>query len=48
MRERRDRNKEQHQEGNSVKTELSMLIFHILIYFTPEGSGEAIDFINMI
>ena len=50
--ERRDRNTDQHQEGNPVHTE-----FHIhpplfstclFIYFTPEGEGEAIDCLNRI
>lgn len=48
MRERRDRNTEQHQERNSVNTELPKFIFHIFIYFTPEGMGEATDLIIMI
>ena len=48
MREIKDRNTEQHQEGNSVNTESPVFIFHMHIYFTPKGVGEATDFINTI
>ena len=48
MREIKDRNTEQHWEGNSVNTESATFIFHMLIYSTPKGEGEARDFINRI
>ena len=48
MKEIKDRNTEQHWEGNSVNTE-SNLYSPMLIYFPPkEDGGEATDFINMI
>ena len=40
MREIKDRNTEQHQEGNSVNTEQISFIFNLLIYFSPIGEGE--------
>ena len=41
MREIKDRNTEQHWEGNSMNTECASFIFHMLIiHFTPEGERE--------
>ena len=40
MREIKDRNTEQHLEGNSVNTEPPLIIFYLLIYSTPKGVGE--------
>ena len=51
MREIRDRNTEQHWEGNSVNTESQIRthLFSTCLYTSVQkGSGEAIDFINMI
>lgn len=39
IREIRDINTAQHQEGHLVNTELPLFIFHILKYFTPKGEG---------
>lgn len=39
IREIRDINTAQDQEGHLVKTELPLFIFHILKYFTPKGEG---------
>ena len=48
MREIKDRNTEEHQEGNSVTTEPPVVIIHTLVYFTPKGEGGATDLMNII
>ena len=48
MKEKRDRNTKQHQEGYSVNRESASFIFHILMDFTPKGERETTDFITMI
>ena len=40
MREIRDRNTEQHQEGHSVNTESTSLIFHMPIYYKRGGGMQ--------
>ena len=48
MREIKDRNTEQHQEGNSMNTDLPEFIFHMLIYFTPKWERGGNNFIVYI